>query len=234
MAEEHVQIAGVPVGAAPVQAEVQGQQQGSVDLEKLTAEITAKVLGEVTPLIETQKSQIDGLNRKNTELETAKADVAKKAVETEGTLQQQVEAMRTAMETDKHEAAVKDAAAAQAAKTLRWKAYAAKLRLPEDLIHVPLDLSDEDGVKHIDAVRAAFDEEKNKELTEQLGAGWKPGSGNVIDGKGGERGYDPNDSNTWTGNETREEVIAAEQKLIDARNAVNTDAAAQLQFRKTG
>jgi len=242
MAEQHVQIAGVPPTAVagqavttPTQTEVEGQQQGPVDVEKLTAEITAKVMEGVTPLLETQKSQIAGLDAKNTALEKEKAEAAAAAVQTEGTLQQQVEALRTTMETDKHEAAVKEAAATLAAKQLGWKAYAAKLRLPDDLVHVPPDLSDEDGVKHLDALRAAFDDEKNKELTEQLGAGWKPGTGNLTGGEGGTPGYDPNDSNTWTGEETRDQVIAAEQKLFDQRTAANlAQFNAQLQLGQTG
>lgn len=232
---DHVHIAGMPpaqsaaIPPVPKQAEGQkppeggGQQQGTVDIDKLTAEITAKAAEAATAAV---KSQIDGLNRRNSEIQKEKEELEKAASEKALTVEEQLAAMRADREKDKREMAAKEAEASMREKKLQWQAAATKRKLPADTFVDP-SLSVEDGEKYLDSVRGAFDEQLKTELTAQLGAGWKPGTGNLIDGKGGERGYDGNDPSTWTGNETAEQVQSWEQAQIDARNAFNATQALQ-------
>ena len=225
---------------APTPAEVKTQPQDTGT--KSVADQIAEAMKPFQSQLETDKAEIAGLNRKITEVTTAnetltkeKEELQKAASEKALTVEEQLAAMRADRETDKREMAAKEAEASMREKKLQWQTASTKRNLPADTFVDP-SLSVEDGEKYLDTIRTALDEQLKTELTAQLGAGFKPGTGNLIDGKGGERGYDGNDPSTWTGKETAEQVQAWEQAQIDQRNAFNATQALQPgagQFGKT-
>ena len=105
-----VQIAGVPPVQPPVEVQAppaagNGQQTGNIDIEKLTAEITAKAIEQLTPAIEAQfKSQLDGTNRRNSELEKQLEEQKAAANEEKLTDTQQIAAIVAEMKENKRQA----------------------------------------------------------------------------------------------------------------------------------
>ena len=190
---EQVVIAGMP--PAPTPAEGNGQTQDTG--EKSVADQVAEAMKPFQTQLETDKAEIAGLNRKVTEVATAnealtkeKEGLEKAASDKALTVEEQLAAMRTDLETGRREALKKEAEAAMLAKKLQWQTAATKLNIPPDTFVDP-SLSVEDGEKYLASIRVAFDERMKVEMAAQLGAGWKPGTGNVEGGQAA-------DTKNWT------------------------------------
>lgn len=160
------------------QTEASGEEQpktgGTVD-EKMVAQITEQVRAQIE---EQFRSQLDGLNRRVTQEQKEKADLAEKLREREEsgkTVQEQVAALRAEMQE-------KERAAAMREKRAAWKAEAIKRSLPEDIADAfdgSLDM--ETGVKALERIAAAQGEIVNQRVNEKLSGAPKPGAGNTSD-----------------------------------------------------
>jgi len=191
-----VQIAGVPPVQPPVEVQAppaagNGQQTGNIDIEKLTAEITAKVAEQMKPALEAQfKSQLDGTNRRNSELEKQLEEQAKKANEQKLTDSERIAAIEEREATAQREREAERRDAEKAVKIATWKSEAVARGLPDDT-YVDSTLSLEDGIKYLEGYQAKVQEKITAGINAKLSQSTLPGSGNVGDAAV--------DTKNWTG-----------------------------------
>ena len=184
----------------PVEAK---QQTGQVDIEKLTAEITAKVTEQLKPAIEAEfKSQLDGTNRRNSELEKQLEEQAKKATEQKLTDSERIAAIEEREATAQREREAERREAEKAVKIATWKSEAVARGLPDDT-HVDTTLSLEDGIKYLEGYQAKVQEKITAGINAKLSQSTLPGSGNV--------GTPAADTKNWTGEQWAEEFARRRQ-----------------------
>jgi len=205
---------------AEPQAAPASEPKAEFDAEAFAKQITEAVTKSVTEQMTTQfKSQIDGLNRKVTEVEKEKVAVAEAAKAEKMTVEERLEAVEKREQETKREMESKERAATLREKQLQWKAEAAKRKLP-DTTYVDPSLSVEDGNKYLDELRATLDGQIKVEINEALASGKKPGSGNVADTP------PPVDLEAMTVEQRKAYWVAEEEKKLSERAAANRKAEA--------
>ena len=184
-------------------ADAETRQQEVV--KKLVADGIAEALKPLQAQLETDKAEKAGQDRKIADLLADKDAAEKKAAAESGSWQEANAAILATMEAKDKAALADKAAATVREKKLQWQTAATKRNLPPD-IFVDSSLSVEDGEKYLDTIRGAMDEQVKVELTAQLGAGFKPGSGNLLDSTA----KDPDRTN-WTNDQFIAEAEAEMQ-----------------------
>jgi len=144
-----------------------GAKQATVDVEKITAEITEKIQSQF-------KSEIAGLNRKISELDEEKKSLTEKLAtkEQEGkTVEQRIADIERQREQDKRDAALRE-------KRLQLTAEAAKLGIPEEIAQsIDKDLSLDDAVERLHKLSSHYEERLRADINKEISStSYKPGA----------------------------------------------------------
>jgi len=207
MADEQKPVAGAADAAAvkPVEAE-------KLDIEKLTADITAAAVEAVEAKY---KAQLAGADRKITELTTEKETLEKAKLDEGLTADEKLAKLTERFETSQKESVAKDRAAETEKKVLLIKAEAAKRGLVDGTYYADPALSLEDNIKNLDSAVKAIEELATKKAVAGLLGGTEPGSGNIADAPPAV------DLSGKTPAQLRQYWIDQEQAIMNKRTAAN-------------
>ena len=165
----------------PKAAEAEAQRQETV--KKLVSEGLAEAMKPFQTQLETDKAEKAGLDAKIAALLAEKENATKEADATSGTLQQQIEGLRTDREKDRLASEADKAKSAVDLKRATWESEAAKLKLPDGTVAGMKDtFTAEEGTAWMKQQAEGNTKAADEIINQRLGAGWKPGSGGLDPG----------------------------------------------------
>ena len=168
----------------PAAAVVEGQAAGQtveaekLDIEKLTADITAAAVEAVGAQF---KAQLAGSDRKISELTAEKETIEKAKLDESLTADEKLANLTKRVETSEREAEASRRAAETEKKVGLIKAEAMKRGLVDNTYKVDPELSLEDNVKFFDDQVKRIEELATQKANARLVGGTEPGSGNIAD-----------------------------------------------------
>ena len=189
----------------PKPADAGAQQQETV--KKLVSEGLAEAMKPILAQQETDKAEKAGQDRKIADLLAEKEAATKEADATSGTLQQQIEGLRTDREKDRLASEAGKAKSAVDLKRATWESEAAKLGLSDGTVAGMKDtFTAEEGTAWMKQQAEGNTKAADEIINKRLGEGWKPGSGGLDTGAGEEP-----DRTNWTDDQYKAEAEAEMQ-----------------------
>ena len=186
-------------------AEALALQQETV--KKLVSEGLAEAMKPILAQQETDKAEKAGQDRKIADLLAEKEAATKEADATSGTLQQQIEGLRTDREKDRLASEAGKAKSAVDLKRATWESEAAKLGLSDGTVAGMKDtFTAEEGTAWMKQQAEGNTKAADEIINKRLGEGWKPGSGGLDTGTGEEP-----DRTNWTDDQYKAEAEAEMQ-----------------------